>query len=404
MRYDLVFEGGGAKGMAFVGAMREFEAAGHTFGRVIGSSAGAITATTLAAGYSAAEMLASLNERAGNQPVFATFLGDPPAPPDLSASALAEFIGAIDFSALPDRAEEWLQDKLLGALAGNSIGRNLLSFFEYGGFYAADAFVNWFERKLSEGKRADGRPRAFGRMTFAEMHRETGVDLSLTASDVTHNRLRILNHRTTPDLPVVWGARMSMSVPLLWQEVVWREEWGGYHGFVDGQPASIPLTGAVMVDGGLLSNFPIELLVSREEMVRRIMGPDAAGAVVGFLIDESLPVPDAPAVAGKASPALGKLGSLRTTQRLKGLVDTVTQARDKMVIDENRHRVVRLPARSYQTTEFGMDDARREALIEAAAAVTRDYFREAGEVGPESMEPFSTEESDRIALGMLGLE
>lgn len=405
MRYDLVFEGGGAKGMAFVGAMREFEAAGHTFGRVVGSSAGAITATTLAAGYSAAEMLDSLSEKAGDQPVFATFLGDPAAPADLSASGLAEFLAAVDFSALPDRAEEWLSDKLLGALAGNAIGRNLLSFFEYGGFYAADAFVNWFERKLSEGRRADGRPRNFGGMTFAEMYSETGVDLSLTASDVTNNRLRILNHRTTPDVPVVWGARMSMSVPLLWQEVVWRPEWGEYHGFADGRAASIPLAGAVMVDGGLLSNFPIELLVSREEMVRRIMGPDAAEAVVGFLIDESLTVPDAPAAAaGRAALALGKLGSLRTTQRLKGLVDTVTQARDKMVIDENRGRVVRLPAKGYATTEFGMDDRRRGALVEAAADVTRAYFRKAAEGGLESLEALSTDESDRIALGMLGLD
>ena len=47
MRYDLVFEGGGAKGMAFVGAMQEFEAAGHTYDRVLGTSAGSITASLL---------------------------------------------------------------------------------------------------------------------------------------------------------------------------------------------------------------------------------------------------------------------------------------------------------------------------------------------------------------------
>jgi predicted acylesterase/phospholipase RssA len=405
MRYDLVFEGGGAKGMAFVGAMQEFEAAGHTFGRVVGSSAGAITATILAAGYTADEMLDSLNEKAGDLPVFATFLGDPPAPVDLTASALAEFFHEVDLSIVPQWAEGRLEKKLLDALAGNPVGRHLISFFEYGGFYAADAFVAWFERKLSEGKRSDGRPRHFGKMTFAEMYRATGVDLSLTASDVTHNRLRILNHRTTPDVPVAWGARMSMSVPLLWQEVVWREEWGGYHGFADGKPVAISLAGAVMVDGGLLSNFPIELLVSREEMVKQIMGPDAAADVVGFLIDEALPVPGAPPPpAGKMMPALDKVGNLRTARRLKGLVDTVTQARDKMVIDENKHRVVRLPAKSYQTTEFGMDDARRDALISAAADITRAYFREAAEGELESLESLSTEESDRIAVGMLAVD
>ena len=48
MQYDLVFEGGGAKGIVFVGAMEAFEAAGHTVRRLIGTSAGAINAVLLA--------------------------------------------------------------------------------------------------------------------------------------------------------------------------------------------------------------------------------------------------------------------------------------------------------------------------------------------------------------------
>ncbi len=397
MQYDLVFEGGGAKGMAFVGAMREFEAAGHTFGRLIGSSAGAITATILAAGYSAAEMLDALNEQTGDQPVFATFLGEPPPPPDLAATALADFLRDVDSSLVPGWAEERLERRLVRALAGSSAGRRVLFFLDHGGIYSADAFVDWLARKLDEGARPDGRPRNFGRATFAQLFRETGVELSLTASDVTHNRLRILNHRTTPDLPVVWGARMSMSVPLLWQEVVWQAAWGVYHSHADGRPPT-PLAGSVMVDGGLLSNFPIELLVSREPMVQRIMGPAAAEGVAGFLIDESLPVAGAPPAAeGRAQSAAGRLGGLRTAQRLKGLVDTVTQARDKMVIEENRRRVVRLPAMGYGTTEFGMPAERRDALVSAAAAATRAYFAAAG-----ALESLSTVESDRIALGMLG--
>ena len=41
---------------------------------------------------------------------------------------------------------------------------------------------------------------------------------------------------------------MSMSVPLLWQEVVWEPEWGTYRG--------TSVAGNTIVDGGLLSNFP----------------------------------------------------------------------------------------------------------------------------------------------------
>lgn len=401
MQYDLVLEGGGAKGMAFAGAMQAFEAAGHTIGRIIGSSAGAITAVSLAAGYSAAEMQATLSERAGDAPVFTTFLGNPPAPPNPTESALAEFFRSIDLSGLPEWAEGRLEKRLLGALAGNATGRQLLSFFEYGGFYSADAFVSWLEDKLNEGQ-FRGRPRHFGRATFAELHEATGVELSLTASDTTMNRLHILNHRTTPRLPVVWGARMSMSFPLLWQEVVWRAEWGPFVATRNGRPVEISLTGNVMVDGGLLSNFPIELFVSREPGVLSVMGKQPARAVLGFLIDESLPVKNAPPAAG-GSPLPSRLGSLRTAQRLRGLVDTVTSARDKAVIDENRHRVVRLPAKSYGTIEFGMSDQRRDALIAAAEEATRDYFaRDTGAL--ESMDEGTTEESDRIATNLLNYE
>jgi len=45
--FDIVFEGGGAKGTAFVGALDVLFAAGHKHRRLIGTSAGAITATLL---------------------------------------------------------------------------------------------------------------------------------------------------------------------------------------------------------------------------------------------------------------------------------------------------------------------------------------------------------------------
>ena len=69
MEFDLVLEGGGAKGLAFVGAMEVFERAGYTFDRVVGTSAGAIMASFLAAGYSADEMKAAMLEQVEGRPV-----------------------------------------------------------------------------------------------------------------------------------------------------------------------------------------------------------------------------------------------------------------------------------------------------------------------------------------------
>ena len=76
---DLVFEGGGAKGMAFVGALRELlGSAGHTPGRLLGTSSGAIMSIFLAAGYTVDEMESALVETdEDGRPLFESFLGAP---------------------------------------------------------------------------------------------------------------------------------------------------------------------------------------------------------------------------------------------------------------------------------------------------------------------------------------
>jgi NTE family protein len=56
LRADLVLEGGGVKGIGLVGAISVLEAAGYTFERVAGTSAGSIVGALVAAGMSSAEM------------------------------------------------------------------------------------------------------------------------------------------------------------------------------------------------------------------------------------------------------------------------------------------------------------------------------------------------------------
>lgn len=53
---NLVLEGGGVKGLAFVGALRVLTDQGYTFSRLAGTSAGAIVASLVAAGYTAEEL------------------------------------------------------------------------------------------------------------------------------------------------------------------------------------------------------------------------------------------------------------------------------------------------------------------------------------------------------------
>jgi predicted acylesterase/phospholipase RssA len=393
MEFDLVFEGGGAKGMAFVGALEAFEAAGHRPARVLGTSAGAITATSLAAGYTAEEMRQALEVKVGDKPVFTTFLGEPGGftAEELRDGAMARFLAAVDLPLLPAFAEQGFDRKLLQAMAATPRLRNLLSFVERGGWYDADAFINWLRGQLDTGQ--DGsRPRRYGGMTLAEMHAVTGRELSLVAADAFDARMLVLNHRTAPDLPVVCAARMSMSVPLLWQEVIWQPGWGAYRGR--------DLAGHAVVDGGLISNFPIELLISGDPQVTAVMGPKSANAVLGLLIDESLPVPDAPPgpPAARAPDALA--GSV-TLLRLKRLVDAATQAHDRAAIDAFESSVVRLPARSYGTTEFDMSIARRDALIASGKAVTEAFllgrtFEEPAGAAGDAQEDLAARRARRI--------
>ena len=53
---NAVFEGGGVKGVGLVGAVSVTEEQGYEFRSVAGTSAGAIVATMLAAGYTAQDM------------------------------------------------------------------------------------------------------------------------------------------------------------------------------------------------------------------------------------------------------------------------------------------------------------------------------------------------------------
>ena len=120
----------------------------------------------------------------------------------------------------------------------------------------------------------------------------------MVASDLTGKEMLVLNHRTAPSLPTVWAVRMSMGCPFAWQEVVWKAEWGAYRGR--------DLSGHRVVDGGLLSNFPISLFVSNDENIDEIMGEGTQSEnVIGLLIDETLEVPGAGEAPGNDLSAPG---------------------------------------------------------------------------------------------------
>jgi predicted acylesterase/phospholipase RssA len=350
-KFDLVFEGGGAKGSVFAGALEVFFGANHQAARLVGTSAGAITAALLAAGYTPAEMLAAVNEQRNGRPRFASFMDVPEAAEfdeQLRADCqLQKAFEVVDLPGVPNWAERRLDEMVIGQMLAHSPHfRQLFGFIECGGLFSGRTFVEWLNEKLeSHGIRRG--------CTLAQMHADRGCDLSLVATDTTNRDMLVLNHRTAPDVPVAMAVRMSMSIPFVWREVVWHKEWGTYLG--------IDKTDAKIVDGGVLSNFPIDLVACRDERIVRIMGEEAdptASLNLGMLIDEEIEVPGVVGQPVRENP-------LRTVRRIQRMVNTMTGARDNALIREYKNEVCRLPAMGCGTTEFDMPQPKIDALVQA---------------------------------------
>jgi predicted acylesterase/phospholipase RssA len=354
--FDFVFQGGGAKGVALSGGLTAFEERGHTVGRLVGTSAGAITAACTAVGFSGADNLAgSLVKTPDGKNIYSTFADTPVLTDDeLESSELFRVVKALPLP-LPGKWEEKLDLSVVRTLAKVDLVASMILLWEKGGMYRGDAFLKWMHASL-ESKGA-----GYGDATFAELFARTNRDLSCVTTDTTERRMLVLNHRTAPDLPVVWGVRMSMSIPFYWEEVRWRAEWGKYLGR--------DVTGHTLVDGGVVSNFALSLLADPDDdEVRLVMGEVPASArnpVAGLSLDADLAVPGQPAAAAKSP-------TRPMARRIEELLDTMMDAHDGSVDDAHPELIVRLPVQGYGTTEFDMSDERTRALYEggrsAAAA------------------------------------
>jgi NTE family protein len=220
MNVDLVLEGGGVKGIALVGAFTVLEKHGYRVRRVAGASAGAIVGSLIAHGMSGDEMVAVMTELD-----YARFL-DP------------TFLSHL-------------------GLVGKGTSAALTK-----GIYKGQWFQHWIDDQL-------------GGATFGAF-RDTDVDpataaadpklayrLVVMASDISNRRLARLpwDYSThyplgaspdggTDDRKVSEAVACSMSIPFFYQPHKLAYEWT--------QGGSTEAREAWMVDGGMLSNFPID--------------------------------------------------------------------------------------------------------------------------------------------------
>lgn len=237
-----IFEGGGAKGLAHVGALAAAEEREIAFKGVAGASAGAIVAALIAGGYRSIDMF------------------DPTSPSD------ADKIYGADLRRLLKSWKEWGEyENLFKALAElnkkfswkkalwllwkyNSIRLDLK--LQRGIF--STAHIEAYLDELLEKKLLELNPDLKSDPTFATQR--TGVQLrvrfdhlpvplKIVATDVTNNRMIVFSQQNTSDYPVAKAVGASICLPLVFQPHL-LEDHGEHRQSI------------LAVDGGLLSNFP----------------------------------------------------------------------------------------------------------------------------------------------------
>lgn len=82
-------------------------------------------------------------------------------------------------------------------------------------------------------------------ITFSQLNEKTGKTLVLTGTSLNEMDTFYFNHHTMPDMKVIDALRISISIPLYFTSVEQKINEGG------------TFKNHIMVDGGLLNNFPM---------------------------------------------------------------------------------------------------------------------------------------------------
>ncbi|MDB5233328.1 MAG: hypothetical protein JWR44_321 [Hymenobacter sp.] len=252
---NLVMEGGGIRGIAYGGALLELEQQGvlRSIERVGGTSAGAIQAALLAVGYSAQEIVDVVNATPVQRLNDGRFI----------------FFGGT---------------------------HRLVKQY---GWYRGDEFATYLSELVA---RKTQQPN----LTLGELHALAQQqptrfrDLYTTGTNLTTQRVQVFSHETNPTMRVADAVRISMSIPLYFRAVLLDAQ----NNVITGNPASgQPVQ--VLVDGGLLANYPVDLFDKPRYLPAGFVGPpNARGNVynpetLGLRLDRAEQIPLDSATAGR---------------------------------------------------------------------------------------------------------
>ncbi|MGF6950822.1 NTE family protein [Neobacillus sp. B4I6] len=287
MEADAVFEGGGARGIAFIGAIQAMEEEKVEWQRLAGTSAGAVIAALLASGYKSYE--------------------------------IRDHLSKLDFSKLRGRTY----------LNRIPIFGTLLELMIHLGIYKNDYLEIWMDSLLLEK----------GIKTFADLPEEK---LKIIASDVTNGQMLVLpddldRYGMTPaDFKVSTAVMMSASLPFFFRPVIWKSK--------DRKKSYI-------LDGGLLSNFPIWIFDTENPRFPTFGFRFVKDKVN---IDPVIPTP---------------------LHLFKNIFKTMIQAHDLRHLNkETIERTIQIPTGDINATDFELDKAEIDFLYMSGYSSTKEFL------------------------------
>jgi NTE family protein len=316
MAMDLVLSGGGVKGIGLVGAVVALMDAGHSVKRVSGVSAGSLVGSIVAAA-------AHRNQLAGNE--------------------IKELALSLPYDKFRDSGPVGRVP-----LVGQAFG-----LLRETGMYRGDFAHQWVRSELKN----------LGITTFGDlaiddpqMSEERRYRLAVTVTDITTGQLvrlpwdfRRVYGLDPDDQPVADAVRASMAIPFYFRPVALTSATG---------------VTSTLVDGGVLSNFPID---SFDRPDRKSPRWPTFGVTV---------MPNLPEGNDQLIPGLGALRFLGGPSLLERLITTMFVGRDQTYLNQPwvSARAIRIDSTAVNFLDFGISRKDAEALYQKGYAAAEMFL------------------------------
>lgn len=261
-----IFEGGGAKGIAHVGAVQATQDNGLEIVGAAGTSAGALVATLVAIGLEAGDIME----------------GDDPASNILTryGTSPVELLGEDDWKRFQRVIRHGKRALVTGAAVGplfnflfapRVMTSVALAGWRYGQFTSERIaeFVNRVirDRLLTIRDRLATARDVPDQITFGVLGQNwpTVIPLKIVVTDVDRGSVEVFDSASTPDVVVAEAVAVSIAIPLI------------------SRPAAIPsFRPGRFADGGLVANFPVWAVAEDKLAHERAHHTDAPVPFVGF--------------------------------------------------------------------------------------------------------------------------